>query len=144
MLRLTRIYNGPEATVGVLSVDGFPRFFTLEPPWRNNERNVSCIPVGKYWLQRLLHEKFGLTYILSGVPDRSEIYIHTGNYPHETQGCIIIGNMADVSLQKPCVLESHSAINRLRTLMKERDEIEIFDIAAPDEPEEVINGHSPG
>jgi len=65
---------------------------TLELPWKNNQRNVSCIPVGTYQVLKRTSEKYGKHFHLQNVPDRSMILIHSGNYYTQTQGCILVGS----------------------------------------------------
>ena len=68
---------------------------TLENPYINNERNVSCIPEGKYNVRlRTPRESATRDYlhlIVQEVPDRSFILFHRGNKPEHTQGCILVG-----------------------------------------------------
>ena len=46
MLKLVRVTTGMDGTFGVLIKDGVPLCVTLELPWRDNERSISCIPEG--------------------------------------------------------------------------------------------------
>ena len=46
-------------TNGALFVNGRFICFTIELPWRENRRNVSCIPEGRYELQPRISKKFG-------------------------------------------------------------------------------------
>jgi hypothetical protein len=68
---------------------------TLENPYINNERNISCIPEGKYNVRlRTPRESATRDYlhlIVQEVPDRSFILFHRGNKPEHTQGCILVG-----------------------------------------------------
>lgn len=65
---------------------------SLELPWRGNQPNVSCIPVGDYLVGSATSPKFGKgTMRLTGVPGRSHILIHPGNFTHEIEGCILLG-----------------------------------------------------
>lgn len=64
---------------------------TLELPWLNNQRNISCIPEGKYHAQKHISPKFGKSIWITDVPDRSEILIHVGNYKSDLLGCIAVG-----------------------------------------------------
>ncbi len=37
-----------EQTIGSLMMDGEIFCYTLELPWRENRKNISCIPIGDY------------------------------------------------------------------------------------------------
>lgn len=70
---------------------------TLELPWRDNQRNVSCIPEGEYVVRRHQSPKFGQTFIIlekhgGHVSGRKWILIHQGNYVTDIRGCILVGN----------------------------------------------------
>jgi hypothetical protein len=103
-LRLVRHTSGDKSTQGKLYIDDAFACHTLENPWLNNERRVSCIPGGEYeiglrkeggWHARAF-TKFesgfhkGMLQVLD-VPERSFILIHWGNFPRHTQGCILVG-----------------------------------------------------
>ncbi|WP_257667264.1 DUF5675 family protein [Parapedobacter tibetensis] len=87
-LHLIRTYH-PEGTNGVLKHQGKPVCQTIELPWRNNRRWVSCIPEGRYRLFRRMHFKHGDQLAVANVPARSSILIHPANFAvTELQGCI--------------------------------------------------------
>ena len=68
---------------------------TLENPWLNNQRNISCIPDGRYDVRiRLARESATRDYIhllVQEVPERSYILFHIGNTAKDTRGCILVG-----------------------------------------------------
>ena len=68
---------------------------TLENPWIDNQRNISCIPVGEYEVRiRLPRESASRDYVhllVQDVPDRDWILFHRGNFPKDTSGCILVG-----------------------------------------------------
>ena len=64
---------------------------TLERAWHNNERRVSCIPEGKYVCKRIISPKFGETYEICDVENRSHILFHAGNYTKDSLGCVLLG-----------------------------------------------------
>jgi hypothetical protein len=64
---------------------------TLELPWKNNERRVSCIPAGTYPIKKHRSPKFGNSFWIKDVPNRSEILIHPANYVRQLLGCIAVG-----------------------------------------------------
>jgi hypothetical protein len=95
---LTRIEHDALATRGELHYLPAPGFLahTLELPWRDNARCLSCIPTGTYPL-RLRDEggfaqRYGHAMVEIVVPDRSFILFHRGNYHRDTKGCILVGN----------------------------------------------------
>ncbi len=62
---------------------------TIELPWKDNQRSISCIPEGNYELILRASEKFGTHFILIGVENRSLILIHpANNAKRELRGCI--------------------------------------------------------
>jgi hypothetical protein len=65
---------------------------TLEPPWKNNQPKVSCIPAGVYEVIITLSPRFGrLMPHLLNVPNRTEIEFHYGNTVSDTEGCVLVG-----------------------------------------------------
>ncbi len=88
---LVRIAEEKGQTYGVLLFDGRPRFLTIEPPWKDNQRNVSCIPEGEYEVKGVVSPRFGPTLEVMDVPGRDGILFHAGNVAADTRGCILIG-----------------------------------------------------
>lgn len=85
---LTRTYF-KSGTNGKITYQGKQICESIELPWRNNKRSVSCIPEGKYLLIKRQHQKHGLQLALSIVPNREAILIHPANFAlRELQGCI--------------------------------------------------------
>ena len=77
-LHLVRTYH-PLGTNGNLLVAGKRICFTIELPWKNNQRQISCIPEGKYSLRKRFTQRFGWHGIL----------IHAANDAlKEIKGCI--------------------------------------------------------
>ena len=99
-----------EITIGNLFINGESFCDTLENPYINNERNISCIPEGKYKVRlRLARESATRDYLhllVQDVPNRDWILVHIGNYPSQTQGCILVGNGRE-----------HNAVNNSRLAM---------------------------
>ena len=62
---------------------------TIELPWRNNKRNISCIPEGKYEIAPRFSKRFSHHLILKCVKNRSYILFHPANDAQkELEGCI--------------------------------------------------------
>ncbi len=88
VLCLERTYHAG-GTNGSLTLDGKEICKTIELPWRDNRRNVSCIPEGRYRLGLYPSRKFGLNLLVQDVPGRSGILIHpANNAAAELRGCI--------------------------------------------------------
>ena len=84
-----------ESTIGELFLNGERFCDTLELPFRDNERSVSCIPTGEYKVRlRLPRESAKRDYIhllVQDVPSRDYILFHRGNSAKDTRGCILVG-----------------------------------------------------
>jgi hypothetical protein len=87
-LELIRAYD-PDGTNGDLRCGGKIICFTIELPWLGNQRNISCIPEGRYELKKRFVQKFGLHLLVVDVPNRSWILIHPANDAKtQLKGCI--------------------------------------------------------
>jgi Family of unknown function (DUF5675) len=90
---LQRLTTSSEGTFGTLLVNGRPYYVTLELPWKNNQKDVSCIPPGEYKATRMFSEKFKkVLFVLHNVPGRDLIEFHIGNKVENTNGCILLGS----------------------------------------------------
>ena len=88
VLVLNRIYF-PEGTQGILEWNGTIVCYTIELPWLGNQRRISCIPEGDYFLQLRFSPKFKWHFLLRDVPGRDLILIHPANDAKlELLGCI--------------------------------------------------------
>lgn len=90
-LRLVRHTFTENSTIGNLYVNGEQFCHTLELPYRNNENNISSIPLGTYKVIRWNTEKFGKHFKVLDVESRSDIVFHYGCFPSKTEGCILLG-----------------------------------------------------
>lgn len=87
-LLLLRSYH-EKGTNGELFVNDKLFCYTIELPWKNNRKNVSCITPGTYDLVKRNSENHGDHLLLENVPNRSLILIHTANNAlEELRGCI--------------------------------------------------------
>lgn len=79
----------PDGTNGKLECEGKTICNTIELPWKNNERRVSCIPEGKYFLEKRYSKKFKWHIEVKNVTNRSGILFHpANNAKQELNGCI--------------------------------------------------------
>lgn len=105
------------------------KYMTLELPWRNNERRVSCIPEGEYQVVRRNSAKYGDHFHVLNVPGRDMILIHVANFVKELLGCIAVGKShidingdgwKDVSLSGPSLKELNKLLPDSFTLIIKR------------------------
>src|SRR5690606_26150009 len=74
---------------GEIRMEGELVCYAIELPWKDNARNISCIPEGSYPLVKRYSKRFGWHILIKDVPDRSSILIHPANDAQkELQGCI--------------------------------------------------------
>ncbi len=84
-----------ESTLGELFLNGERFCDTLELPYRDNQRSISCIPIGEYKVRlRVARESATRDYLhllVQEVPNRSYILFHRGNTAKDTRGCVLVG-----------------------------------------------------
>jgi hypothetical protein len=101
-------------TLGSLFIDGEKFCETLELPWRDNKRGVSCIPEGVYECKLAPSPSRGYeVYWLQDVPGRKDVQIHIGNFPKDIRGCILVGEERGVDQ----VAHSKVAFNKFMAKM---------------------------
>lgn len=102
---------------------------TLELPWLNNQRMVSCIPTGDYILKKRWTPKYQDHFHVlnpdgSELDPRDHILVHWGNYHHQIKGCILVGrDHADIN--KDGLRDVSSSRRTMRFLNKHIDEDKI-------------------
>jgi hypothetical protein len=125
MLKITRLEYGENETIGVLQLFGKVLCYTLELPDKNNQRNISCIPSGKYKCIRVISPKFGNCWQVQSVPNRSEILIHVGNTHKDILGCILLGSGIGYLNDNRAVLGSKNAVTEFMLKTKGVNEIDL-------------------
>lgn len=93
-VELTRFVDNGEVTIGRLVLWGVktPPLFTIERSWRDNERSISCIPVGSYVMKLGRYHKGDYpAYEVMSVPGRTDIKFHIANTVDDVAGCIGVG-----------------------------------------------------
>ena len=91
ILELIRLEEAKTGTLGILKIQKKVALFTLEPPDLLNRKGFSCIPAQQYICKRHQSIAFGWTFLITEVPDRSQIIFHWGNWKSNTEGCILLG-----------------------------------------------------
>ena len=84
-----------KSTIGNLYLDGEWLCDTLELPYRDNQRSISCIPAGQYKVRlRTARESATRDYLhllVEDVPNRDFVLVHIGNKSSDSRGCILVG-----------------------------------------------------
>jgi len=117
-MTIKRITENQDGLFGVL-LDGNIQFaLTVERNWLNNQPNISCIPIGQYKCVRVKSKRFGITFEITGVPNRSNILFHWGNVKTDSEGCIIIGEKYSELNGVNAVLESKNTPEGFNEFMR--------------------------
>lgn len=112
MLVLERIFQNDKYTIGKLYDGDTYLCDTLEPP---KNVNHPCIDGGTYRIGYQYSNKFGrnMPFLLQ-VNGRVGIMIHPGNYPKDTQGCILVGR----NLSKGSVSNSKQTFQNVNAIIQ--------------------------
>jgi hypothetical protein len=88
VLTLHRTYFS-EGTQGIIEWKYKIVCYTIELPWLQNQRQISCVPEGEYVLQKRFSKKYGWHIQLQNVANRDLILFHPANDAlKELKGCI--------------------------------------------------------
>lgn len=103
-----------KGTNGALFVNGQFLCFTIELPWKENHRHISCIPEGIYEIVPRHSKRFRNHLHVQDVKSRSLILIHPANNAlKELRGCIApVSQLTDIGKG----WNSREALNKLLTL----------------------------
>lgn len=113
-LILRRSEYKDDVTLGELLQDNKHLCYTLEEPWKDNKRGISCIPTGNYICRPHDGSKFKDVWQICNVKDRTAILIHTGNTTADIEGCVLVGLVKGRDPKKPSVLQSKAALKLLK------------------------------
>ena len=132
---LTRTKTSDQGTFGTFCGEGMS-LQSAELPWRGNSQRYSCIPPGSYICRPYSSGRFSNVYEVTGVPGRTAILIHSGNFAGDTdkgfksdvEGCILLGLTYGSIDGQQAVKSSRAALDALRDMVeKEPFELVIVD-----------------
>jgi hypothetical protein len=112
-------------TFGVLRINKDIQCFTLEPRDEENEQEISSIPAQQYTCKRVSSPHFGDTFEVTGVPDRTTILFHSGNFADNTKGCILLGTGTGFIEGKKAITGSRTAFIDFMKLLKSFNEFHL-------------------
>jgi len=133
-------------TLGSWYFDGAAVCKTMELPWKNNQRSISCIPEGEYLVTKEkpvekddpateVDESGGRKprpywhFMIHSVPKRSGILVHKITYVKDLQGCVGVG-LKFVDFNDDGVLDmadSTAALEKLVNLMPHKFTLRIIE-----------------
>ncbi|NOQ31776.1 MAG: hypothetical protein GQ570_11700 [Helicobacteraceae bacterium] len=120
-LILKRFMSDDKGTIGTFHIDNEPKCFTMEDAYHETKiYGKTRIPMGNYEVK--LRDAGGMTQRyakrysnhkgmlwLQNVPNFEWVYIHTGNTDEDTDGCILLGEVANLNINNKMVQESRDA-----------------------------------
>jgi len=129
MVEIIRTFRTDKQTLGQLYIDKEFVCFTLELPWKNNEKLISCIPAKKYKVKKRYSRKHKNHFHILDVKNRSYILIHSGNFYTDINGCLIVGTgYKDINNDGYLdVINSRKAMKELLKLLPDEFELKIID-----------------
>jgi hypothetical protein len=119
-LHLQRAASLPDRTRGTLTDNGAHQCYSCEDPVRPAGVKVpgaTAIPAGRYRVILSESRRFRreLPELLN-VPGFAGIRIHGGNGPDDTEGCILVGRMANTSKIWDCAPALQALIDKMRLI----------------------------
>ena len=104
-LTVDRITKTDQSTTGNFSINGVFECYCLEPTDRGLTSDMSladiqaikiqdktAVPIGRYSVTKYFSPKNNATVpLLQDVPDYGYVEIHVGNFPKDTDGCLLLG-----------------------------------------------------
>jgi len=123
-INLYRLWHSDQGMQGVFFLNGI-QFFTMEPPWRDNQTSISCIPEGTYDVVMRYSPKYRNVYWVTEVDGRHYILIHAGNYGGDrslgyithTEGCILLGKKRAIMNGQNAIVNSRIMIRKFVNIM---------------------------
>jgi hypothetical protein len=129
---LKRFLRNNFETCGILTFESGDFVFVLELPWKNNQRQVSCIPAGVFHVFPHISPSKGKCFKVytpgqNDVDGRDEILIHIGNYKKNTLGCLLPGlGLSDIDSDGNVdVTDSAKALRKLFAIAPDGYELTI-------------------
>ena len=119
VVTLERFSMTPTETLGLLKIVGTSfKVVTIERAWKDNQRNISCIPMGQYKMRNEMFNRGGyMSYTVMDVSNRTHIKFHTANKANQLQGCIAPGTELGILDNRLAVLNSGVAFEAFMAYM---------------------------
>jgi hypothetical protein len=112
-----QVYSPVMGTFGFLQVGDW-RCASVEEIWKDNQVNISCIPVGIYPLRPAVHhistpdpDDDYACYEICEVPGRSAIHVHVAQTIKDVKGCVGTGMRHGILDGRWAVMQSRQAFS---------------------------------
>lgn len=121
LLKIRRLWARPDGTFGTLedADKNLPLALTLELPYKNNQKDISCIPVGEYTCTYENSPRLKRKCWKVNIATREGILFHPANLASELKGCIALGERWGKYMANLCLVSSRDAIGRFEEYIKE-------------------------
>jgi len=120
-LKVQRLIKSPLSTIGKFYINDMPSFDCLEPTDRGLTSQMTlaqikaikipdktAIPTGRYQVTKYFSPKHHMDVpLVNNVPGYAGVEIHVGNFPQDTDGCLLLGTSTGADE----VLNSKAAID---------------------------------
>lgn len=124
-VKLIRLESSQKGIIGIIKIENKLFCCSVELPWLSNRKNFSCIPSGKYQCMKIDSPKYGETFEVMSVPNRTHILFHSGNIPMEhSRGCILLGATFDHLDDAPVVWDSKKTVDKFIKIFDQCDSFE--------------------
>lgn len=125
IVEIIRLEESDTGTIGVLKLDKRVFCMTLESADRLNKSNISSIPTQQYICVRSMSPRFGETFTILDIPDRSNVLFHPLNVVEETEGCIGLGEYVSKLRGQRAILNSGKTFKRFMQEMIGEDKFHL-------------------
>lgn len=102
---------------------------TLELPWKDNKKKISCIPKNTYdCIKRESTNNIPYLHVLiMNIPNRDGVCIHKGNLYTQIQGCVLVGKgYGDINKDGQLdVLSSGVTFDKMMALLPDKFKLKI-------------------
>jgi hypothetical protein len=124
---IERVYL-PTETLGSWYVNDEMICKTMELPWRNNQKGLSCFPEGTYTVIREAesnNHKYPHFRVLD-VPGRDGILVHKITYVSGLKGCIGVGEFKDLNGDNvPDMINSGLNLQKLYDMLPDKFQLTV-------------------
>lgn len=125
-VELIRLDENEHGTFGVLLIDSYAFCVTLEPEDKDNKQNISSIPEGMYICKRIISPRYGETFEITNVPNRTHVLFHAGNVEEHTKGCVLLARKFGVLGEKRAILNSGNTFEQFMQKTKDINEFVLY------------------